>query len=93
MIHTKILFLSLNVLIGLTRLGLLEPINELPHLLHEDGPALGDVAVLVPLEDHLLAQDLSLVEEKHDLVETLEEVLVVVTIFLNLVTQNHLALG
>ena len=78
---------------GLTGLCLLKPVNELLHLLHEDGPALGDVAVLVPLEDHLLAQDLSLVEEKHDLVETLEKVLVVVTIFLDLVTQNHLALG
>ena len=70
----------------LTGLCLLEPVNE-------DGPALGDVAVLVPLEDHLLAQHLRLVEQQDDLVEALEEVLVVVAILLDLVAQNHLALG
>ena len=43
---------------GLTGLCLLKPVDELLHLLHEDGPALGDVAVLVPLEYDLLAQDL-----------------------------------
>ena len=37
--------------------------------------------------------DLSLVEKQHNLVETLEKVLIVVTILLHLVTQNHLALG
>ena len=77
----------------LTGLCLLEPVYELLHLLHEDGPALGDVAVLVPLEDHLLAQHLGLVEQQDDLVEALEEVLVVVAILLDLVAQNHLAIG
>ena len=51
------------------------------------------MAVLVPLEDHLLAEHLSLIEEQHYLVEALEEVLVVVAILLDLVTQHHLALG
>ena len=78
---------------GLTRLCLLKPVDELLHLLHEDGPALGDVAVLVPLEDHLLAEHLGLVEQEDDLVEALEKVLVVVAILLNLVTQDHLTLS
>ena len=51
------------------------------------------MAILVPLEDDLLAEDLSLVEEEHDLVETLQEALVVITIFLDLVTQNHFTLS
>ena len=42
----------------LTGLGLLQPVNEFLHLLHEDSPALGDVPVLVPLEYDLLAQNL-----------------------------------
>ena len=77
---------------GLTGLGLLKPVDELLHLFHEDGPALGDVAVLVPLEDDLLAKHLGLVEQQDDLVEALEKVLVVVAILLNLVAQNHLTL-
>ena len=79
--------------IELTGLCLLKPVNELLHLLHEHGPALGDVAVLVPLEDDLLTEHLGLVEQQDDLVEALEKVLVVVAILLNLVAQNHLALG
>merc|ERR1719195_2246927 len=70
---------------GFLGLGLLQPVDELLHLLHEDSPSLGNVAVLVPLEDNLLAEDLSLVEEEHDLVEALEETLVVVAVFLDLV--------
>merc|ERR1712038_1414298 len=77
---------------GFLGLGLLQPVDELLHLLHEDGPPLGNVVVLVPLEDDLLAEDLSLVEEEHDLVEALEETLVVVAVFLDLVAENHLAL-
>ena len=50
------------------------------------------MTVLVPLEDDLLAEDLSLVEEEHDLVEALEETLVVVAVFLDLIAENHLAL-
>ena len=77
----------------LTRLCLLQPLNELLHLVHEDSPPLRHVPILVPLEDDLLAQHLSLVKQEHDLVEALEKVLVVVAILLDLVTQNHLALG
>ena len=72
---------------------MLQPLYELLHLIHEHSPPLGGVAVLVPLEDHLLAQHLRLVEQQDDLVEALEEVLVVVAILLDLVAQNHLALG
>merc|ERR1712079_491632 len=68
---------------GFLGLGLLQPVDELLHLLHEDSP---------PLEDDFLAEDLSLVEEEHDLVEALEETLVVVAVFLDLVAENHLAL-
>ena len=77
----------------LTRLCLLKPVDELLHLVHEDSPPLGNVSILVPLEDDLLAQHLSLVKQEYDLVEALEKVLVVVAILLDLVTQNHLALG
>ena len=42
------------------------------------------MAVLVPLEDNLLGQHLSLVEQQYDLVEALQEVLIVVTELLNL---------
>ena len=77
----------------LTGLSLLQPLNKLLHLVHEYGPALGDVSVLVPLEDDLLGQDLSLVEEHHDLLERLEKALVVVAVLLDLVAQHHLALG
>ena len=72
----------------LTGLCLLKPVDELLHLLHEDGPALRDVAVLVPLEDDLLAKHLGLVEQQDDLVEALEKVLVVVAILLNLVDKT-----
>ena len=44
-----------------------------------------DVAILVPHEDHLFGQDLSLVEEQYNLVETLEKILVVVAELLDLV--------
>ena len=63
---------------------MLQPLYELLHLIHEHSPPLGGVAVLVPLEDYLLRQHLSLVEQQYDLVETLQEVLVVVTELLNL---------
>lgn len=85
-----LLVLFIARLLGLC---LLKPVDELLHLLHEDGPTLGDVAVLVPLEDHLLAEHLGLVEQEDDLVAALEEVLVVVAILLDLVAQNHLAFG
>ena len=65
---------------------MLQPLNKLLHLIHEDSPALGGVAILVPLEDHLLGQHLSLVEQQYDLVEALQEVLIVVTELLNLHT-------
>ena len=44
-----------------------------------------DVAILVPHKDHLFGQDLSLVEEQYNLVETLEKILVVVAELLDLV--------
>ena len=71
---------------------MLQPLYELLHLIHEHSPPLGGVAVLVPLEDHLLRQHLSLVEQQYDLVETLQEVLVVVTELLNLQRERFLAL-
>ena len=72
---------------------MLQPLYKLLHLVHEDCPTLGDVTVFVPLEDNLLGEDLSLVEEHHDLLERLEEALVVVAILLDLVAEHHLALG
>ena len=63
---------------------MLQPFDELLHLIHEDSPALGCVAILVPLENHLLREHLSLVEQQDDLVEALQEVLIVVTELLNL---------
>ena len=42
------------------------------------------MTILVPLEDHLLRQHLSLVEQQYDLVEALQEVLIVVAELLNL---------
>ena len=63
---------------------MLQPLNKLLHLIHEHGPPLGGMAVLVPLEDNLLGQHLSLVEQQYDLVEALQEVLIVVTELLNL---------
>lgn len=94
MLLALVLMVSLVLFVaGLLGLCLLKPVDELLHLLHEDGPALGDVAVLVPLEDNLLAEHLGLVEQQDDLVEALEKVLVVVAILLNLVAQHHLTLG
>ena len=77
----------------LTGLCLLEPLHKLLHLVHEDSPTLGNVTVLVPLEDNLLGEHLGLVEEHHDLLERLEETLVVVAVLLDLVAQHHLTLG
>merc|ERR1719431_1069873 len=76
LLHLVLLALVLMVLLvlfvgGLLGLCLLKPVDELLHLLHEDGPALGDVAVFVPLEDNLLAEHLGLVEQQDDLVEAL----------------------
>ena len=71
---------------------MLQPFNELLHLIHEDSPALGCVAILVPLENHLLGEHLSLVEQQDDLVEALQEVLIVVTELLNLQRERCLAL-
>jgi len=51
------------------------------------------MAVFVPFEDDLLRYNLSLVEKQNDLIEVLEEVLVVITILLNLVEKHHLWLG
>jgi len=48
------------------------------YLIHEDRPAPGWVAFLVPLKDGILREDVSLVQQEDDLVERLEEVHVVV---------------
>ena len=42
-----------------TFFGVLEPLDELLHLLEEHSLALAAGGVAVPLEDHLLAQDVS----------------------------------
>ena len=73
------------VVTTLTRLSLLKPVNELLHLFHEDSPALRDMAILVPLQDDLLTQHLSLIEQEHYLVEALQEVLVVIAVLLDLI--------
>ena len=70
---------------------MLQPFDELLHLIHEDSPALGCVAIFVPLENHLLGEHLSLVEQQDDLVEALQEVLIVVTELLNLQRERCLA--
>ncbi len=72
---------------------MLEPLYELLHLLHEDGPAAGGVAVLVPLEDDLLGEHVRLVQQQHDLVEGLKEVHVVVAVLLDLVQERELGAG
>ena len=88
--HTSIIILTA---INIYQILLVQPVYELLQLLHGDSPPIGYMTILVPLEDHLLTEHLSLVKQEQDLVEALEEVLVVVAILLNFIAENHLTLG
>lgn len=70
--------------------GVLQPLDELLHLLQEVHLALGRMTVLVPLENRLLGHHVRFVEQQNDLVEGLHEVHVLVAELLHLEDQRQL---
>ena len=54
------------------------------YLIHEDRPSPGRVALLVPLENGVFGENVSLVQQEDNLVERLQEHHVIVTEFLEM---------
>lgn len=85
------LLLVLRVILLVT--GILEPVNERLHLLHEDGASLGLRTLLGPVEDRALGQDVVLVQQLGNGTELLDETGILVKVDLDRLHQSNLRLG
>mmetsp|Transcript_4435 Transcript_4435/g.10717 ORF Transcript_4435/g.10717 Transcript_4435/m.10717 type:complete len:423 (+) Transcript_4435:43-1311(+) len=78
------------VVLLLLLLGLLEPLHEGLHVLHEDVAALGGAALAVPVVDRVLRDDVAVVEEADDVRKQLQLLAVLVAADLDLDHEGRL---